>query len=508
VRIDGENNGEIPIAIAKHIMSSNIEYSHDEIQWCNVDIKKKRKTIGSGSYGKVYSDTYQDTEIAIKRTEIHPSTGILSLTELDISRRLYHPNIVNTFGGVISGKSLNLIMVKASCNLSEFIKKYRIGVKQTTRLFHEILCGVEFLHRNGILHMDLKLANILVYGDLKNASVAVSDFGLCVYADRNGSRVLDRDLVTVTYRAPEVFSSGLRIYNRKVDIWSLGIILLRMLAYGAEILPNHESPTKQKSAILAMFGDKDRQNTLRKHLPADISPEVVDLLDRMLSIDPSKRPEISEILSSPIFANMSQPKGYIYQPLTQPRMDRVLDYLVLDSLFQVAYLKMFSTESVFLAVDIYHRSIHSVAETMEDYHLHAICCLMMATKLVERIPLTLSSACQCSQRLWSMKDLQQKEIEITNTLRGVFYPRNLYTQCGNLDKLRAAFESLRHAQQYTTLDLDFYTSYGETTRENISCSFRDFYPTTWYWNYMQYQPGQCKNPNRKYMIEYLYSSSI
>lgn len=488
------------------MQSSNIECSHEEIQWCNPEIKKRYRTIGSGTYGKVYCDKYQDVDIAIKKTEIHPVTGILSLAELDVSRRLYHPNIVNIFGGVVTGKWLNLVMTRATCNLSEFIKKYRLRVNQSLRLFWEILCGVEFLHQNNILHMDLKLANILVYGDLKTASVAVSDFGLCVYADRNGSRVLDKDLVTVTYRAPEVFSSGLRIYNRKIDVWSLGIILLRMLVHGADILPNHESPNVQKNAILAMFGDKDRQATLRKHLPSDLPEAVVDLLDRMLSTDPSKRPEISEILLSPIFTKYNKPKGCIYQPLIQQRPNCLLDYFVLDSLYQVAYAKILSTESVFLAVDLYYRSIHDQPVTLQNYHLHAICCLMIATKLVERIPLTISSASQHSETLWGIKDLQQKENKIADIVRGVFYPRNLYTQCGYMEKLRSSFEVLRHSQKYTTLDLDFYSTYGETERQNIGCSFRDFYPTTWYWNYMQY--GNGPNPNRKSMIEYLYNFDI
>lgn len=182
--------------------------------------QKKLNILGKGSYGEVYN--YSDSPVAVKRIKhtILEDNNIL----LEIVNN-YHLRNVSGVNKMLDCKYYTyntvLYLEKMQCTLSKLIGQEGYIIKPRQIMFN-ILKTVYNIHKKGIVHLDLKLDNILVN---EFSDVFISDFGLSNFVPYIGE-LSNAYKITSTYRAPEVFLS--KNYDASVDIFSLGIILYEL----------------------------------------------------------------------------------------------------------------------------------------------------------------------------------------------------------------------------------------------------------------------------------------
>jgi len=158
-----------------------------------------------------------------------------ALKEYDIQKSLSsHPHIVKAFGifrgpkpeewSGFSGYTCVYIVLEymKEGELFDFINKYKKKLTEDNilHIYYQLESALKFIHSKNIMHLDIKLENILVdsVDSDNNATVKIADFG----ASLEASEAYDRHIGTLGYHAPEI---GNKSYDNKVDLWSLGVTL-------------------------------------------------------------------------------------------------------------------------------------------------------------------------------------------------------------------------------------------------------------------------------------------
>lgn len=238
------------------------------------------KVLGSGNYAFVRYAINKTTknECAIKaidNNKIKAQSKVLELlkSEINILTSLNHQNVVKLYEAFYENDKYYLVL--EYCNqgdLQQFIRKKKnkkISEEEALGYLKQLLNGFKALHNVNAMHRDLKLANILIHdGVLK-----IADLGFSKQAT-----LAKTSLGTTSYMAPEVYY--FQKYDKKIDIFSLGVCLYEML-YGE----------------LPFFGkDEDETYELVKKNEINfnsrgvkISEELQELIRKMLKFDPKER---------------------------------------------------------------------------------------------------------------------------------------------------------------------------------------------------------------------------
>ncbi|CAN8269618.1 unnamed protein product [Cochlearia groenlandica] len=260
---------------------------------------RKGELIGAGAFGRVYMGMNLDSGelLAIKQVLIAPNSASKEKTqghireleeEVQLLKNLSHPNIVRYLGTVRESDSLNILMeFVPGGSISSLLEKFGSFPEPVIIMYtKQLLLGLEYLHKNGIMHRDIKGANILV--DNKGC-IKLADFGaskkVVELATVNGAKSMKG---TPYWMAPEVIlQTG---HSFSADIWSVGCTVIEM----ATGKPPWSEQYQQFAAVLHIGRTK-----AHPPIPDDLSPEAKDFLLKCLHKEPSLRHSASELLQHP-----------------------------------------------------------------------------------------------------------------------------------------------------------------------------------------------------------------
>ncbi|ETW57450.1 CMGC/CDK protein kinase [Plasmodium falciparum Palo Alto/Uganda] len=332
------------------------EYSSDEeknkidciLNGCrNVKNYKKLNKISEGTYGAVYRAQNKRTKkiVALKKLKNFSSMhnegfAMTSLREINILLQLQHDNILS-IKEVVFGKHLNdiyLVMEYIEHELKMILdnKSPSFTISELKCLLKQLLSGINYLHRNWVMHRDLKPTNLL-YSN--KGILKICDFGMARKFGHVTNHNFTKNVVTLWYRAPELLL-GEQCYTNKIDIWSAGCIFAEMILKKPLFVGENE--IDQLFKILCLLGLPDKEsypefyeysfisknkelfkkkkikmnvNNIRSHFPnianqfsgLYLSDNGLDLLQKMLHYNPQCRISAQEALNHPYFNEFPKP---------------------------------------------------------------------------------------------------------------------------------------------------------------------------------------------------------
>uniref|UniRef100_A0A8C7GLP0 Cyclin-dependent kinase 8 n=1 Tax=Oncorhynchus kisutch TaxID=8019 RepID=A0A8C7GLP0_ONCKI len=272
--------------------------------------------VGRGTYGHVYKakrkDGKDEKEYALKQIE---GTGISmsACREIALLRELKHPNVIALQKVFLShsDRKVWLLFDYAEHDLWHIIKFHRASKANkkpmqlprgmVKSLLYQILDGIHYLHANWVLHRDLKPANILVMGEgPERGRVKIADMGFARLFNSPLKPLADLDPVVVTfwYRAPELLL-GARHYTKAIDKdWE-------------DIRKMPEYPTLQKDFRRTTYANSSLIKYMEKH---KVKPDskVFLLLQKLLTMDPTKRITSEQALQDPYFLEDPLPTSDVF----------------------------------------------------------------------------------------------------------------------------------------------------------------------------------------------------
>ncbi|KAH7340421.1 kinase-like protein [Rhizoctonia solani] len=275
----------------------------------------KGQLIGRGSFGRVYHAMNLTTGemIAVKQVELPKTdsdradsrqvTVVDALkSESGVLRDLDHPHIVQYLGFEETADVFSVFLEYVpGGSVGSVLRKIGKFEDEVVRSFsHQIVDGLAYLHKSGILHRDLKGDNILVD---RSGICKISDFGISkrsehVYNNHEGTAMQG----SVFWMAPEMLHNNKQGYNAKIDIWSVGCVVLEMQA--------GRRPWTEDDMFAVMY----KVGGLRQAppVPEDVilSPLADEFRKKCFAVDPAERPTAAELLTHPW---LQLPPGWVFK---------------------------------------------------------------------------------------------------------------------------------------------------------------------------------------------------
>eukprot|EP00730_Choanoeca_flexa_P015687 TRINITY_DN7259_c0_g1_i3.p1 TRINITY_DN7259_c0_g1~~TRINITY_DN7259_c0_g1_i3.p1 ORF type:complete len:574 (+),score=87.91 TRINITY_DN7259_c0_g1_i3:137-1858(+) len=266
----------------------------------NIDAKySKVRTIGIGAFGKAWLAKQQSTnkEFCMKEMSIDNEQAMMEArSEAQVHAHLKHPFIIQ-FEEVVKTPTMVYIVMEyadqgdlATLLDERSASKRHLPEEQLMVWMTQILQALAYIHRRGMIHRDVKSANIFL---MRSGVVKLGDMGCARVLEDNASRIDMRTCAspcgTPLYQAPEQTKGT--AYTQKVDIWALGCVLYE----ACTLKPTFEARDIRELA------HKIRNGMFQKRLPNVYTPQLRSLVLELLTIDDYLRPSARALLKETYF---------------------------------------------------------------------------------------------------------------------------------------------------------------------------------------------------------------
>src|SRR5688500_9994074 len=240
------------------------------------------REIGAGGMATVYlaRDLRHNRKVALK--VVHPElSAVLGperfLKEIELTASLQHPHILPLFDSGSAGGLLYYVMpyVDGETLRGRLERARQLPVADAVRIASEVAAALDYAHRRGVVHRDVKPENILLH----DGSALVADFGIALAIQQAGGARMTQtglSLGTPQYMAPEQ-AMGERAVDARADVYALGAVLYEMLAGE----PPFAGPTAQAIVARVMTERPRPLAALRDTVPAHVDAAVRTALAKL-----------------------------------------------------------------------------------------------------------------------------------------------------------------------------------------------------------------------------------
>lgn len=251
------------------------------------------RLLGEGSFGKVYlmRDKAKKSLLCvkvIKMKNMQKKEKDATRMEVDLLRRLHHPNIVRYIDSFLSKNMEELCICMEYCDGGDLASQIKLAKKdlfsesKILNWFVQITLGLQYMHHNKVLHRDLKTQNIFLLG---NGRLVLGDLGISKVLD-GPTEFAQTCIGTPYYMSPEIFKN--ERYSYKSDIWALGCVLYEMTTL------THAFDANSLNGLAGKI-IKGRYPPIHQKY----SKHLRELISEMLSTNHNQRPEVDQILRKP-----------------------------------------------------------------------------------------------------------------------------------------------------------------------------------------------------------------
>ncbi|CAH8497536.1 unnamed protein product [Schistosoma bovis] len=243
---------------------------------------------------KKYLSKSQNSECAIKEAESRKES---LNNEIEVLRRLRHPNIVQLFDVLEDAECYYLVMelVTGGELFDRIVQKGSYTERDASALIRQVLLATEYMHSQGVVHRDLKPENLLYFSPADDSKIMVSDFGLSKI--ENNESIMATACGTPGYVAPEVLSvnEGSSGYGKEVDCWAIGVIAYILLCGYPPFYDENDHELFRQIRMAEYEFDSPYWD--------NISDSAKDFISNLLQKDPKKRYSCVQALEHPWIAS-------------------------------------------------------------------------------------------------------------------------------------------------------------------------------------------------------------